>query len=295
MRLALIGDIHLYRLWAAPWTLLGKRLAGQCNLWLNRRHRFDRRLLAPVFERVMSIEPDMLLFSGDLTTTAQQSEFDDTLRAIEPLSTRIPTVIVPGNHDVYTFTSAWVKRMRKTLGELVAKPAHFQSLTGRWHLLALDSAVPRTLNSRGLIGEAQLSQAGKHLAGLESEDGLIVLCHYPPRKKPDRGEQKWQHRLADADALEDLLRACPARTLLLHGHLHEPWHWPRTEPGLEHVTDICAGAPCQYTAEYPAGQGFWQIDLPADSSQPAQLARHTPRHGNSSDAGHLIWDTIDVS
>jgi len=122
MRLALIGDIHYYRLAVAPWQLFGKRLLGQANLWLNRRHRFNRSLLKPVLEQAESIQPDMVLMSGDLTTTALAGEFADVAAALNPLAKRIPMVAVPGNHDRYTFSAARHRVMEKALLTAVPQP-----------------------------------------------------------------------------------------------------------------------------------------------------------------------------
>ncbi len=295
MRIALIGDIHLYRLWAMPWTLLSKRLFGQCSVWFNRGRHFDRALLGPVMDRVRSFEPQLVLFSGDLTSTAQQGEFDDARAAVAPLVDQCPSVILPGNHDVYTYTSARTQRMRRTFGDLIPTFPHHQPLTDRWHLLALDTAAPSMISSRGRVGETQLAAARSIITNLTAADGLVLLTHYPPRVIDRFGPQKWQHRLADRDQLDDLLRSCKSRVLHLHGHIHHPWHWPRCEPGLEHVIDICAGAPTLRSSDHPFGQGVWQFDLPDDPSQPLQMVRHLPNRdpiiGPDADA----WDTLNVS
>src|SRR5688572_26123232 len=75
MKLVLIGDIHMYRLFMAPWELAGKTLIGQANVWLNRRRHFDRKLLVPVVRRAMGLRPEMVLLSGDLTSVASSEEF----------------------------------------------------------------------------------------------------------------------------------------------------------------------------------------------------------------------------
>ena len=112
MRIVLFGDIHLYRLWLAPWHLLSKRVLGQGNLVLNRRRKFDHSLLPGLIEQAVAIKPDLCLLSGDLTTTALVGEFEDAAAALKPLTDRVQTIAVPGNHDRYTYTSARVKRIR---------------------------------------------------------------------------------------------------------------------------------------------------------------------------------------
>ena len=99
MRLVLFGDIHLYRLWLMPWQLASKRILGQSNLILNRRKTFRHDLLKAMIDQALGLEPDMLLLSGDVTTTSLKKEFEDVAAVLKPLADRVPTVLVPDNHD----------------------------------------------------------------------------------------------------------------------------------------------------------------------------------------------------
>ena len=293
MRLVLIGDIHSYRLWVPPWLLLSKRMLGQANLWLNRRHRFDRALLGPLVRHVQTVEPDVLLFSGDLTSTALPGEFDDVIKALSPVVNACPAVMVPGNHDRYTFTSARRRHFETAAGESTPRQfPHFARLPSpadRWHLLALDGAVPRFISSRGLIGADQLAQARKQIALLTDSDGLVVLCHYALRRPQGKGPMRWSHRLADAAGVEAMLADCPARILYLHGHVHEPWCWHHAR-----ITDVSAGAVCLRKGEYPCGHGFWQIDLPSDPRDPVGLRHHVPQLATQTGDMTVQWRAVDV-
>lgn len=276
MRVALIGDIHLFRLKVTPRQLLGKRLLGQSNLWLNRRFRFNHDLLEPLIERVAAIEPGMVLCTGDVTTSSLENEFADVVRYLRPLSEQMPMVIVPGNHDRYTFRSARKKRIETLLGGLMPmKFPHHAKLTERWHLLGLDSARPQVMMSRGVIGPRQLTRAKRLLANLTEADGVVVLCHYPPDTPPGT-PRSWAHDLADAKLLSDALEACPARVVFLHGHIHRPWHWEKRSGEGQPLTCINAGAPCLISSHYPCGQGFWEIVLPEDPTQDLHLVHHVP-------------------
>ena len=290
MRLALIGDIHKYRLFVPPWRLVGKRLIGQANLWINRRHSFDHALVDRVVEQVPTIEPDMVLLSGDLTTTALEGEFEDAAAMFSPLTDQIPTLIVPGNHDRYTFTSARRSVMEGLMPEIVPdRWPHFRRLTDQWHLLALDSAVPRIFNSRGLVGKDQLDKARDMIAGLTAQDGLVVLCHYPLNSPPRALPLTWDHKLADSRQLRKMLIRCPARLLYLHGHIHRPWCWQPKRNNQSHFTYINAGSPCMTTTQYPRGQGFWQIDLPDNPMDHMQVIHHLPAaNGGSWESRKLL-------
>ena len=289
MRLALIGDIHLYRLLATPWHLMGKALLGQLHLWLRRGWRFDPRLLEPLVRRAGDLKPDMLLLSGDFTTTAKPGEFADAAGALSPLMRHVPTIAVPGNHDCYTFTAGRQRRIARYFGEVLPESfPHLRHLGGRWHLLALDAAVPRAFSSRGRVGADQLTRAAALVSTLDADDGLIVLCHYALRELPDHKPMKWDHRLEDAAGVADLLARFTGRTLYLHGHVHRPWCWPRCEQGLDHVVDVNAGAPLLRTRAYPFGQGFWQIELPNDPGAEGELIHHRPEDQAGGETG---WRT----
>lgn len=283
MRLAVLGDIHHYRLVVPPWKLLGKRLLGQANLWLNRRHCFNRTLLMIALKRILSIKPDLLLLSGDLTTTSLEAEFADIAAMLEPIAQRIPTIAVPGNHDRYTFSSALVHRMERMLPSIVPQQfPHFRSLTDRWHLIALDGARPRWLTARGELGREQIKLIRNYASNLTAQHGLIVLCHYPLKAPPRALPITWDHKLADSGRLRRLLTRCPARLLYVHGHIHKPWCWQPKRSSQSHFTYINAGSPCMVSAKHPWGQGFWQIDLPDNPADRIAITHHVPQPN-----GHL--------
>ena len=273
MRLALIGDIHCFRRLVPPWRLLGKRLLGQANLLLHRQWRFHPALLPDLVQVIQGIDPEMLLCTGDLTTTALPAEFADAAAALRPLLDRTPAVILPGNHDRYTFSATSRHLMEQYLPQV---PAHFpflRPLTDAWRLLALDSAVPRALTSRGRIGPEQLASAGAMLAALPPHAGLVVLCHYPIAAPPGIHEG-WDHRLADAPAVRELLTAFAGPVVYLHGHIHSPWAWVPDDPALRHVLMINAGSPCRVNSRFPQGQGFWEIELENETASRISVRHH---------------------
>ncbi|MEX0777483.1 MAG: metallophosphoesterase [Phycisphaeraceae bacterium] len=293
MRLALVGDIHFFQLLPRPLDLLGKRLLGTLHLWTTRRRKFHQDLLEPIITKVASIQADLVLFSGDLTTTSLDSEFKRALAIIRPLERTTALLIVPGNHDRYTWRSARIRRVEEQLlGLMPGHFPHFQKISDGWHLLALDSARPRWITAVGRIGLEQLEAARRHLDTLTQDDGLIVLCHYP-LSLPTQVRPRPGHDLEDQAALRELLTQCKARTFYLHGHVHRPWFWPLTDPAMAHITDINAGSPTMIDAAHPFGQGFWQIDLPQVRGQPPTLCRHVPTsHGATADGPD--WKVVHV-
>ncbi len=259
MRIVLFGDLHLYRLALAPWDLISKRLLGQTNLWFHRSSRFDRSLLAPTVERIAKLEPDLVLGSGDLTTTATAAEFRDAHVALAPLLDRLPTLIIPGNHDRYTFTAAARRRFERFfVGHCPTAFPHHQILSDDLHLIALNASKPNVLLDRGRMGSAQLQGLRDLLGRIATGVRLIVLCHYtlgtPPRSKPEH----WSHVMTDAEQVTAALGESGRDVLYCHGHVHRPWCWRLSEAA--NIMTLNAGAPLHIGTDHPQGQGFWQIE-----------------------------------
>lgn len=302
MRLTVIGDLHDYSLGIWPWELLGKPLAGQTNLWLNRRKRFDRSLIAPTIARAVAERTDLALFSGDLTTTSRPREFRSIAAAIAPLLDSRDSVIVAGNHDRYTQWSARSRRIERAFVGCAPEVFPFvRPLVGGWRLIAVDSAIPRMLDSRGCIGNRQLQHVRSLLMSLRKDQGAVILCHYPFGKPPVLAPMKPGHRLLDESAWRETLSECPARLLIIHGHVHCPWIWRSVD--LPRVLDLNAGSPTLTSQGWPRGQGFWTLRLDADTAAGVTFEHHVMRAGEApigfdvddlvahSDQTHPDWTT----
>ena len=280
-RIVLLGDLHLYRLGLWPWDLISKRILGQMNLLLNRRTRFDMQLVEPMVERIAAMNPHMLLCSGDLTMTALRREFEMARRMLDPLLSRFPSFIVPGNHDRYTFTAARQGRFEEFFRPHSAGLCpHVRPVAEGVLVVGLDAVRPNIVTDRGELGAAQLKALASWLDTLGRDERLIVLCHYtlgtPPGDKPERRT----HAMIDADALVDVLARSGLRTLYVHGHVHRPWCWRLKR--APNVVAVNAGTPIMTSRRYPHGQGFWSIDISdAAGDDGWELTRHrltAPNH-----------------
>ncbi|MCG8512459.1 MAG: metallophosphoesterase, partial [Rhodospirillales bacterium] len=263
MRLALIGDIHLFQLTVSARRLLNKRLLGHANLYFIRRFQFNHAILDALFKNVREAQPDIVLCSGDVTTTSLEDEFEEVDRYFRPIHEDLPVVIVPGNHDRYTFQSRRTRVIERHLRGMLPRrfPWH-RKLTPRWHLLALDSAIPQVVMSRGALGRRQFRAVARRLERVGADQGVVILCHYPailPKGMPNA----WSHAMAEAGELRGLIDRCPGHVVFLHGHIHRPWSFTRHRgKDMAPITCINAGSPALTSRKYPLGQGYWQIDLP---------------------------------
>lgn len=272
-RFILLGDIHVYQLAVAPWHLVGKRLLGQANLWLRRRARLRMDLLASVIDRIVALEPDMVLCSGDLTTTALHGEFALARRMLDPIIQQGDCFIVPGNHDRYSFTAARSRRFERYFGAQTSRvwPCYRQ-LTDHLHLIAFDPTRPTLLSASGRFDPLQLHAFTDSIVPqLPPEDRLIVLCHYSLGTPPGLRPESPHHGLQNAADFVTAL-SLPNEMLYVHGHVHRPWCWRL--PDAPNITALNTGAPVLTGREYPGGQGFWEVTVQEQADIPWQLTHH---------------------
>lgn len=288
MRIVLLGDIHLYRLAIWPWDLLSKRVLGQMNLWFHRRHRFHIPGLPSLIEHVDSIGPDLLLGTGDLTTTATRAEFRLVVEKLGSLFARYDTVLVPGNHDRYTFTSARRRYFEQAMNvDTVRHEPLYRRLGDHLHLIGLDATRPNIITDRGHLDPIALMRLGEIIEPMTASDRVIVMCHYPIAMPPGRAPEAKRHALIDAASLAEAMAGCAAQVLYMHGHVHEPQCWRHTE--ADNLTIINAGAPLMRSAYFPHGQGFWQIDIEPGTVADPVLRHHVVDDAGGWRAGAVAW------
>ncbi|MEO0964883.1 MAG: metallophosphoesterase [Planctomycetota bacterium] len=298
MRLLVIGDVHVAAERVAFRDMWCRRALAVANHRLRRGKHFDMNLLPGIVGRMVAIEADGLIGTGDVTTTALAEEFVAVREALEPARAAVAerggrAWIVPGNHDRYTLTATRRRRLEATMTGWAPSdgfPAAV-GLTEAWRMLLLDSAGPNVWSSRGRLGGAQLEALSDALDSLQPTQGLLVVCHYPP-VVPGGVAGEWpslervSRRLAEGRAVWEMLRGCRGRVLWLHGHVHQPWWWlpgqgeAVMQEGLSHrpmsangpgVAFLNAGCPCRVDDRWPAGQGFWEVEL--ESSEAGAVVR----------------------
>ena len=167
IRLAHFSDVHLTspKLGWRVRDLFGKRGTGWVNVRLmGRAHRFRyaNEVVAAMLGDFRTRGYDQLVFSGDATTMAFDSEMTESARRLGVWDQSLPPAIcVPGNHDLYTFGatrrrtfefafSAWQQGER-------ADDAHtypFARKVGHVWLIALNSSKPNVLpwDATGRVG-----------------------------------------------------------------------------------------------------------------------------------------------
>lgn len=261
MRIVQLSDIHIWRYISNPFRLLNKRAVGFAELLTGRAKNFRLERLAGVVDRVLEIEPDHLLITGDLTTTALREEFAEARRALAPLLTDPGRVtVLPGNHDRYTARSVRTRAFEGFFGAYSGSLLYpwLRWLDSQTAILGLD-ATRSHLSAKGRIPRTQLLEAQALIGALERRPRrLIVGCHYPLAAPGPYREELHKKRMANAAEVGEWL-ATLGPHLYCCGHVHAAWAFQPAEiPG-----QLClnSGAPLLRDPTGRRPPGFFVIDL----------------------------------
>lgn len=261
LRIVHLSDIHVWRYAFNPFRLLNKRAIGMVSLLVRRARKFRLERLRAVVDRVRALEPDHILITGDLTTTALSEEFRAARAALADLLVDPGRVtVIPGNHDRYTAGAMRNRHFEEWFGEFApaGKYPWLRFLDGDTAILGLD-ATRSNIAPTGRLPEEQLNRARQLVPNHSSRPRrLIVACHYPVAAPPIYKRELAQKRMKNADVVKGWLSGIGPH-LFCCGHVHAAWGFvPHDLPG-----QLClnAGAPLLRDPTGLRPPGFLEIVL----------------------------------
>jgi 3',5'-cyclic AMP phosphodiesterase CpdA len=219
MRVVHITDLHVQ---ARPrlGEMSPKRVLGTVNLYvLGRRTKFSRQAQRAAIEATVEQKPDVVVFTGDLTAQALEGEFEDARAMLEPILSRFPTVMIPGNHDTYVKEPHVGDAMRKHFDRWMGGALPTLHRFGDVAFLAVETCRPHPL-SAGHTDAGQLVRATEILDSLEGRPFVFLTIHYP---LCDRRGGKYgppTRALANAEDVQRFVRSTDRIGAILHGHEH---------------------------------------------------------------------------
>jgi len=225
MRVAHFTDVHWMHPPSAWKAVSSKRILGTFNLYLKGRKRhFDLRAQRQVVAHTLALKPDVVVITGDLTAQALPEEFDAARTDLLPLLQTIPTLIIPGNHDLYTRGARDDRRCQRVFGPwmgLDSGPVGRLDV-GELTLLGLDPNRP-TLFSSGIVPDEQLAALEALLNSGDLQDRTVGLAIHYPLVGPKGGlYENFGHGLLNVRELVKVLTNSRKRpAFVVHGHKHE--------------------------------------------------------------------------
>lgn len=180
--------------------------------------RHDPRIVQRLKEILQSLEPDLVVISGDLTQRARSEEYRagrDFLRSLA-----LPYFVIPGNHDISAFNLVerfgypWRKWYRYIGSELEPERSEIG-----YRVAGINTA--RRLGglfnwSRGRISMLQSNRVKRLFAGGDADKLQIVAAHHP-FWLPDLYEHR--HLIGGRDGAVTVFRQAGV-DLILSGHVH---------------------------------------------------------------------------
>jgi hypothetical protein len=261
LRIIHLSDIHVWRYAFNPWHLLNKRALGMISLVVRRARKFRLERLHEVVERVRALEPDHVLITGDLTTTALPAEFRAAREALAVLLADPSRVtVIPGNHDRYTFRAMRDRHFEEWFGEFAPSGSYpwLRPLDGDTAILGLD-ATRSHLSAQGFLPPDQIERSSPLLAHSPAPvRRLIVACHYPVAAPPSYARELGPKRLVNAAQVRSWLAGVGPH-LFCCGHVHAAWAY--RPPELPGHLSLNAGAPLLRDPTGLRSPGFLEIVL----------------------------------
>lgn len=234
MRIAHITDIHV----TVPpkfSQIFGKRMLGTLNLYVfGRNGHFSQETYDALDRALAAQKPDVLVVTGDITSQATPQEFDAALDLWTPIFNRQPTVLMPGNHDVYTRDSVrndWMQeRFAQWMGEGPWPRLH--QINDELSIIAVQVCRPDILSS-GKISADDLTRLNVMLKEERAQGRrTMIAAHYPIRGRHGELYGPRSRAIVNAQELEAVLtQNSDVINSFVHGHEHHGYR--TTIPGSD--------------------------------------------------------------
>ncbi len=286
MRLLHMTDVHFYR---APQIAeaVGKRTLGLVNLHaLGRRHYFDADGVVPLaITDALEQAPDLFVMTGDMTAMSSRPEFVAARAAFAPLLESLPSIIVPGNHDLYTRGAQRDARMEQSFGPFMGGGTWDEGTrawVGGWDASCAASGEPAPWPVRFRIGLVDVIATNPCRPGLRAwghfgpgaieraeelvqksraaGQTVVYLLHYPVMGPDGQPYDQAGHSLGDLDELLASLRRAPP-DLILHGHKHIAFRGALDLDGDRSVPILGCGSTSSLSPLPDRAAGYYLVDL----------------------------------
>jgi hypothetical protein len=158
----------------------------------------------------LSVTPDLLLHTGDITQSSKASEFDTAQQIIKTAHAG-ESFYVPGEHDTASDDGALY---RERFGKGIVGGGWYSFTHKGVHFIGLNNVLQ--IDAMGKLGPDQLAWLKKDLAGLSASTPIVLFAHIPLWMV----YPQWGWGTQDgAEALSYLKRF--GSVTVLNGHIHQ--------------------------------------------------------------------------
>ena len=189
MRILHFSDPHVSALPDSFGALFDKRILGTLNYFLRRRFLHDETMLAKAVEFIMADPPDVVVCTGDITSTGSPREFGMALDILAPIldlpATRI--LYVPGNHDAYVKNRRCREALEKAFSKLNGDAFSLGDLPvkvpiGACDFLLINEGAPSNpFMSSGMARKEDAEKIESFLEKKEPKRPAVLVGHLPLR------------------------------------------------------------------------------------------------------------------
>jgi 3',5'-cyclic AMP phosphodiesterase CpdA len=176
--------------------------------------RVDETLLAPLRECIATIEPHLIVVSGDLTQRARNEQFVQARQFLDTLPQ--PQLVVPGNHDVplHNVFKRFVNPLKSFRRHITGDLEPFFA-DDEIAVAGINTARSLTFKD-GRINQEQVALLHERFTDLDEHITKIVVTHHPFDLPEGRDNDDLVKR---AGMAMRTFAAC-GTDILLSGHMH---------------------------------------------------------------------------
>ena len=172
-----------------------------------------------LLEAAAALEPDVVVASGDFTQRAKPEQFEEARAYLDRLPS-VPTVVVPGNHDVplYRVFERIFSPYRWYRKHIAEELDHVVEIEGAV-IVALNSTSPLRALTNGRIDSSQLEFCRRAFESTPPGTVRIVVAHHHFAPAPDyEGGQVMPGAKRAIDVFTEL-----EVDVVMGGHLHRAY------------------------------------------------------------------------
>ncbi|MBC7438215.1 MAG: metallophosphoesterase [Bdellovibrionales bacterium] len=139
--------------------------------------RVDHALVEPLVEHIITLAPDVVVVSGDLTQRARSEEFRQARAFLARLPG--PQVVVPGNHDVplYNIIDRFLRPLDK-FRRFITHDLSPSLIDDELAVLGVNTARSLVMKN-GRINDEQLAALRGVMQALPADVVRVVVTHHP--------------------------------------------------------------------------------------------------------------------